>query len=289
MSDALRRSSRNGCELEAALVAAMRADLPPQGSRAQTLARLTGWAPLVAVVLFAKRTLACHAPWLHAGVGALVVGGAVAGIASVQAPQPRTQVDLAVAGSAHSLGHTPQESPAHSGSELAAASPVHSPASTTPLVDPYQTSDALKLSVSAPDSTPRRAARVAGPSTMTAANARVAVSSLTIPAHRARASTSNASSESSGEALDAEVAVLYGVQAALVARLPAVALERLAEYERTFPNGDLRTEAKVLRVNALLQSGERERGEALGRAMLRANPNGTHAGRLRALLDRRDR
>lgn len=66
----------------------------------------------------------------------------------------------------------------------------------------------------------------------------------------------------------AEVAQLDRVRAALRAEQGASALSQLAAYDATFPGGELALEAAVLRVQALLASGDPSAASALARRTL---------------------
>lgn len=63
-----------------------------------------------------------------------------------------------------------------------------------------------------------------------------------------------------------------------------LALSNLAAHQRAFPNGALVPEASVLKVRALLASGDRTSAEALGRRIIEGAPNSQHADAVRAAL-----
>ena len=65
---------------------------------------------------------------------------------------------------------------------------------------------------------------------------------------------------------------------------PAHALELLDEYVGRFPSGELRPEALVLRIDALVRSERRQAAEALGNEYLSGNPRSPHAKRIRTLM-----
>jgi hypothetical protein len=62
------------------------------------------------------------------------------------------------------------------------------------------------------------------------------------------------------------------------------ALRTLEEYSRRFSAPRLSSEATVLRIEALLASGSRQKAEDLARGFLTRNPNSPHERRVRALL-----
>jgi hypothetical protein len=61
-----------------------------------------------------------------------------------------------------------------------------------------------------------------------------------------------------------------------------IALDR---YDRTFPNGTLRTEASLLRVDALLARGDGAEARRLARDLLARDPSGPQARRLRTIVE----
>ena len=66
------------------------------------------------------------------------------------------------------------------------------------------------------------------------------------------------------------------------------AAKELDSYARRFPAGSLRTEAKVLRIEALMLRGDRAGATRLGRALLQRSPKGPYARRIRSLLGESD-
>jgi hypothetical protein len=63
------------------------------------------------------------------------------------------------------------------------------------------------------------------------------------------------------------------------------ALTLLDRHDRTFPTGPLRTEARMLRVEALLARGDRASARRLATDLLARDPSGPHARRLRTIAD----
>lgn len=58
------------------------------------------------------------------------------------------------------------------------------------------------------------------------------------------------------------------------------ALRALAKYDQKFPRGQFRQEVQVLRMEALKQSGEKERAAALAKKFLNEHPNSPHVERV---------
>jgi hypothetical protein len=81
-----------------------------------------------------------------------------------------------------------------------------------------------------------------------------------------------------------EVALLDRAKAAAATHNPKRTLQLLNGYQRQFPKGALGPEAKLLRLEALVQSGRSTEASPLARQLLMAAPKGPHAERIRALV-----
>lgn len=86
-----------------------------------------------------------------------------------------------------------------------------------------------------------------------------------------------------GDSLNRELAKVDSARGALQRGESATALRLLDQYNAEFPKGALRTEALVLRIEALMASGDRATAVRLGKSFLARSPNGTYARRVRAL------
>ena len=84
--------------------------------------------------------------------------------------------------------------------------------------------------------------------------------------------------------LHLEIIALDEVRRAMDAESPREALARLDEYTSRFPEGKLREEATVLRIEALHASGDQAAAESLARRLFRQSPNTPYAARVRAAL-----
>lgn len=62
------------------------------------------------------------------------------------------------------------------------------------------------------------------------------------------------------------------------------ALRLLDAYGQQFPRGHLGPEARVLRIEALAKSGKTEQAAGLAREVLKTDPSGPHAERVRSVL-----
>lgn len=98
-----------------------------------------------------------------------------------------------------------------------------------------------------------------------------------IPARR-----SSAHDKSDG--LAAELALIDGARSALARGDATASLRQLDDYARQYPKGRLRSEATVLRIQALSASGNRSAAERLGKAELNRSPNGPYARKIRSLI-----
>jgi hypothetical protein len=83
--------------------------------------------------------------------------------------------------------------------------------------------------------------------------------------------------------LSREVAMLDSARQ-MVSTNPAGTLRALDDYQSQFPHGDLAPEALVLRIEALVRSGQQPRADKLAREYLERNPGSPHARKIRTLL-----
>jgi outer membrane protein assembly factor BamD (BamD/ComL family) len=81
-----------------------------------------------------------------------------------------------------------------------------------------------------------------------------------------------------------EVKMLAVARAALAARSPMEALAALDHYAASYPTGQLRLEATVLRIEALHRAGRIAEASALADRFLSAHGNGPLAPRVHAIL-----
>jgi hypothetical protein len=84
--------------------------------------------------------------------------------------------------------------------------------------------------------------------------------------------------------LRVEVEMIDAARAALAARDSTTSLAILNRYAAEVTTHVLDTEARLLRIDALIQSGDRGSAARIAEAYLRDHPNDAHAARLRALL-----
>ena len=101
----------------------------------------------------------------------------------------------------------------------------------------------------------------------------------------ASASARPPASAAPGAGLAEEVALLDRARRAIRAGDAAGALALLDGYRTSFPRGLLAPEASVLRIDALMATGQRARAQAESRSFLQKFPGSPHAVRLRGQLD----
>jgi hypothetical protein len=97
---------------------------------------------------------------------------------------------------------------------------------------------------------------------------------------------SPASTSEPSPTLSEEVSALDAARRELTSGRARAALAAIDAYRARFPTGSLRTEATVLRVEALLGSGDRAGAEREANAIVRAAPGSRHAARVLDLLAR---
>jgi hypothetical protein len=102
----------------------------------------------------------------------------------------------------------------------------------------------------------------------------------------ARADAYRVSSTATSRAslLSREVLVLDGARAALASGDAVSARAILDGYDSEFPAGNLRPEATVLRIEALLRAGDVESARSLAQQFERVHPGDSHVGRIRSMI-----
>jgi hypothetical protein len=90
---------------------------------------------------------------------------------------------------------------------------------------------------------------------------------------------------SSETPLARELRALDSARSALARGDAAGALAELDRHDRAFPTGPLRTEAAVLRAEALVAHGETARAKRIAQDLLARDPNGPFARRLKTIAD----
>jgi hypothetical protein len=103
---------------------------------------------------------------------------------------------------------------------------------------------------------------------------------LAPPEHAAPSSPTTTSADSLRE----EIAQIDKVRAAMRQGAPARALSELDTYRARFPRGVLQQESVVLRVQALMTSGQTAQAQSLGQSFLAHHPNSPHAEKIARIL-----
>ncbi|MER2561610.1 MAG: hypothetical protein ABTQ32_12865 [Myxococcaceae bacterium] len=85
--------------------------------------------------------------------------------------------------------------------------------------------------------------------------------------------------------LMAELAFVDGARKALAGKDAAAALSSLAAYDSKFPRGTMRTDAQLLKLEALLLAGRRSDAEALGKKVSATTDSELVRERVKRLLD----
>lgn len=257
MADLRRLLDEGATEFEARLLSSAKDDGPSPASRHRIVAGLgVGLSP----ALMTSGVQAGHFRWLRRiverlkvswPVGAGIAAAAVAAAALVDPP------------SFSARGDEPSDSaPAAPNTAAVAAPPSEAPSS------PEDSSE----SAAAP--TP---------------DASESVTEESSPAARpaSRRAPARASRDADGEqasALSQELALLDAARAAIAQGNPRRALRLLDEHGQRFTKPRLPTEASVLRIEALVRSGDRAQARKLGEAFLARHVNGPYERRVRSLI-----
>jgi hypothetical protein len=111
------------------------------------------------------------------------------------------------------------------------------------------------------------------------------VESAALPADSAlQSSRRRAAPTQSRDDLANELGVIDSARADLSSNRARGALQKLDDYAERYPKGRLGSEARLLRIQALLALGERDAAVRLGKAALERSPNGPYARRIRSLI-----
>lgn len=96
--------------------------------------------------------------------------------------------------------------------------------------------------------------------------------------------TSKGRKHPASDSLARELAMIETGRAELLRNNPNATLMTLGKYRKEFPKGTLLAEATVLRVEALIASGNRKAAIDVGEAFLRRSPNSPYSRRISSLL-----
>lgn len=264
MTHLVRLVDDDATESERVLLESARGDGPSPGASDRLLVALGAASALTAAAATAEAaaiggTHAIGAGGVATG-SAIAAGGTTTAAASVGVIGVVKFVAVGLLAGAVTTGAVAALSPAkHAGSE---------PSEAVAARQPVTELEAAVHAVRKPVTEPRSAASAPSP----AAN---------LPA--ARAATSAATV---GPDVAAEVATLDRARRALGAGDARTALAALAEHQKNFKGGVLGPEAEVLRIEALVASGQRATAAQRARAFLAHDASSPHAARVRAALER---
>jgi len=262
------RFRMKGSELERRLFASMEDDAPPPAARARMLAALGASAVLSAAEKAAAATATSKgAP----GLGWLVIAKWMAAGAATALVTVGTGVVLSTSGRASPPAPVSTTVPAPStvmGAQRAALTAL-APTQELQREGQERTEQGAATARERPGTTAPARVRACAPASEGEAPRSSAVVTNTPPP------ASN---------LAREVAILDDVQRTLDRGDPRGALGRLDLYAASFPAPSLGPEATLLRVQALLGSGDRPGAEALGQAFIAHNPRSQHAERIQRLF-----
>ena len=258
-------SDPDATPFERDLLESWSSEQPSAGARARALA-IGGVAVVTLVGAAAAGTTAAAA-----GAGATTAAGAAPKVAiGVAAILKWAAVGALVAGAA-----------------VATVALVREPA-----VDPRAPAPAAQSTASTTRGASPSIARATAPSpveppTISPADLPAAAPVPSADAPTTRTTTSSAASSSGlapSPGLADEIALFDRARAALDAGEADRALGLLDSYESRFRTGSFIQEAEVLRVQALVRKGDRERASRVGQRFLAAHPTSPHAARIRAIL-----
>jgi hypothetical protein len=264
MSTQGRRGPEDSEQRLARLLGAMSKDAPRPGAKRATLTALGLGAATVATTGSAGALGGMGALAKLAATGALfgfATGGAVLGIRHVARPAALERPD-----------------PTVEGAPAAPATAERRGSEVSPLPE---TSSSPGAEPSRPAATPARPDGRAFEPAEPAAPLPVAAP----PSDPAAAVAAFDAAPVAASSLREETAQLDRARALIVAGSAQAGLAALDRYATAFPRGALGPEATLLRIKALVASGDRSRASVLARAFMAARPGDPHIDELRALLE----
>ena len=291
-----------GEDLEVTLLNAAREYRPSGDSKTKTMVALgIGTTAMVGTSKAAGAGLLTAGVWKLLGITAVVGGLGIAGVAAIddapapgeptaalhrapQAGQADRQPAAAVALPAESRETDPAPEPrAEPEADLAEPEAASAP---EPDVAPAARALVPPPSVPTPMATPRLVADPSDPAAPLT-KPRTAPKDPTVTDPPTPAPTGRfdhaAPPPPKAPKLTDEVAELDRAKRALRDGRSAEALAALKRYRKKFSNGVMTAEATVMRIEALLKRGDRERARAVGRQFLAKHPNSVHADKVRSL------
>src|SRR5262249_12805560 len=108
----------------------------------------------------------------------------------------------------------------------------------------------------------------------------------TLPAPAKGVREARPAAQAQSPKLSDEVAALQVARTALAAHDARGALAAIDRYKSRYPQGRLAPEATVLRIEALLENGDRAQASALAERFESSNPKSPYTERIRSILSR---
>lgn len=269
----------HGDDLGASLLASARGDQPRAGSRARTAAAI-GLGAALGTAAIASAGAAKAAAGASIAPKAIGAGGAGVKVASALWLKLLAAgvVTMAVAGA---VAVKVERSSHHADATLAerTRAPVNAATPTPTPVAPMNVPPESPITPPAPEAPTAIATPTLAPTASPTA------SPIAEPAKSSPRATQPAASSPPESPLAQELRSLDEARSALARGDGSGALTLLDRHDRAFPMGPLRTEAKMLRVEALLARGDRAAAKKLATELLARDPSGPHARRLRTIGD----
>lgn len=258
-----------GSEFERELLGTAERDAGSSAAMRRTLAALTAAAAVGTSSLGAGAATASSAALSAASVVKWAGVGALVGGLGISATSVAVHVSRGPAPVVSAVARTPgQNATPKLARHALVTPPAVAPAAAAPVLD-----------------APPTAAFAPAPEALHG-DAPATSSAATAPAARPRSLTAPATGHGAPSTLGAELDALRAVRTTLAGGEPRRALLQLDTFQRSFPDAALAPEASLLRLEALVASGQAAAARQLGQRLLRAQAVGPHAERVRALLGR---
>lgn len=291
MSDPERLFDTEGDAFELGLLRSAMADKGSESAFGRTLAAMGAAAGLSATAMAATALTATHGGALGTAAAPVSAGGSVLGmlkaisVGALAGVLTLAAVELAAPGAI--VPSRARETAALARPDAPPDAPVVRPAATP--AAPTAVSDVAPAAQPESGERPAPVAPhgAAKPPSSAGEKAHDDRSAAPLAAEPAAPPPSASSAAPHATSLQAEMAAIERVRAALGAGDPRGAIALLDRMQADFPRPALGQEAVVLRIEALVASGDRARAQALADAFFAAESSSPHALRVRALLSAR--
>jgi len=266
MSEPRRLSEGSESDLERVLLRAGRAPAPTAARHRAVVAATTA----LATSGLAAGTAAAGGAVAKTGAVAVLKWVGIAGFVGLTAVAADAVIEQR---------HATTTQRTHAPDQIASVAPVAPSAAIRPAAAPIE---APAPSVTLVESPPADTAPLAAP---TAAPPQAfAPTTAPAPAAVRRATPSAEPTASNGSSVPAELATLDQARSSLASGNPARALSILDGYSMRFPHASMASEATVLRIEALVNAGDRAAAQRVADSFLYLNPRSPYAARIRSLV-----